>query len=88
MNRTVSPSERHRAFYADALTALQRVIRDYPEIRNLEIIALFGQAAGTCIAMAYPDERDLARATAIENLDARLRELGAAMPTATSTRAQ
>jgi hypothetical protein len=38
--------------------------------------------------MAYPDERDLARATAIENLDARLRELGAAMPTQTPGRPQ
>lgn len=41
----------------------------HPEIKNIHVMAILAQAAGYCIAMTYQDERDLARALTIRNLD-------------------
>jgi hypothetical protein len=56
-------------FYAEAMAAVQVVIKKYPNIRTKEVIAMLARATGYAIAGCYPDERDLARQMAIENMD-------------------
>jgi len=55
--------------YQEMVAAIGKLTVRYPSIRNIELIALIGRMAGYCVAMCFPDERDLARQTAIENLD-------------------
>ena len=73
--RVVTATPAHEAFYQEMCRALKMYCDRHPEIRNFEIIAVLGRMAGTCIAMAYPDERDLARQMAIVNLDQAVEDL-------------
>lgn len=68
--RQIPASPAVEAFYQDAMTSLQAACRRHPHVRNLEVMAALARAAGYCIAMCHPDERDLARVTVIENVDA------------------
>lgn len=66
----VRPASRDEERFYQAICAdLQRQCRRFPKIRNIEIIAILSRMLGYCIAMCHPDERDLARATAIGNMD-------------------
>ena len=79
--RQVTPSPDHKRFYDEATSTLQKLVAKYPQVRTLEIIAMFGQMAGICVAACYPDERDMARAVLIENMDQRCSEVAQDMPT-------
>lgn len=57
------------AFYTEVCTAMAGAAKKHPSIRNIEIIGILGRMTGYCVAMCHPDERDLARQTAIVNLD-------------------
>src|ERR1017187_1696028 len=70
----------HEAIYQDVIAALQASMKRHGDIRNIEIIALLGRMVGYCVALCYPDERDLARLTAIENLDATVRQVASTGP--------
>lgn len=59
----------HEAFFEAMCDAMKSHCDAHPELRNIEVIAILGRLAGYCIAMCYPDERDLARATAVTNMD-------------------
>jgi hypothetical protein len=59
----------HEAFKDEMIAEMKRACERHPSIRTMEIIAVFGRLAGYCVAMCYPDERDIARQTAIVNLD-------------------
>jgi imidazoleglycerol phosphate dehydratase HisB len=60
---------------------LQEECRRDDSIRNIEIIACLGRMLGYCIAMAFPDERDLARQTAIVNMDQATADVAQHLPT-------
>lgn len=70
----------HEAFYQDAMAALRSAIDRHPHIRALEVIAILARATGYAVATAYPDERDLARKTAIENMDQATRDVAQDAP--------
>jgi len=59
----------HEAFYQEICAEMQQACKRHPTIRNLEIIACLARMLGYCIAACYPDERDIARHTAIVNTD-------------------
>lgn len=64
------PSEpKHEAFFQQMCADMKRHCDLHPELKNIDVIAVLGRLTGYCIAMAFPDERDLARATAIANMD-------------------
>lgn len=63
------PTADEEAFYQAICAEMQRQCRRFPKIRTIEIIAMLGRMSGYCVAMCYPDERDLVRATLIENMD-------------------
>lgn len=67
--RTLRAEQKHEDFYQAAAAWLRDECARRPDIRNIEIIACLGRMAGYCVAMAFPDERDLARKTMIENMD-------------------
>jgi hypothetical protein len=68
-------NQKHEALKDEMAEALKVICAKHPEIRNIEIIAVLGRVAGYCVAMCFPDERDLARQTAIMNLDAAVRDV-------------
>ena len=67
--RTIRASSAHEAFYQDAAKALKKVTDRHRGIRTIEVIACLGRMLGYTVAMCGPDERDLARLTAVENMD-------------------
>jgi hypothetical protein len=62
-------TQEHEAFYHEVCAEMQRACKRHPSIRNLEIIACLARTLGYGIAACYPDERDIARHTAIMNID-------------------
>lgn len=79
--RIVQASADLEAFYAEAMTHFAVITKRYPNVRTLEVIAALSRATGYAIAACYPDERDLARATAIENMDQATRDVAQDVPT-------
>lgn len=67
--KAVKADDRIERLYQSLIKAMKRECDRDKSIRNVEIIATLGRAAGYCIAACYPNERDLARAMAIENMD-------------------
>ena len=64
----------HEQFYQDVLAALKK---SDPDGANLfQYVAVMGQITGRLICGAFPNERDLARQTAIVNLDASVVQFG------------
>jgi hypothetical protein len=63
------------------MTGVQAACQRHPQVRTLEVIAALGRAAGYAIAMCYPDERDLARKTLVENVDQAVADVAADGPT-------
>jgi hypothetical protein len=61
--------------YQSMVEHLAELSRRHPDMRNVEIIAVLAKTVGYCIAMCEPDERDLARAMAIANIDGAAREV-------------
>lgn len=80
--RRLPATAQHEAFYREATRAIAQLARRYPAVRTIEIIAVLGRAAGYAVAMCHPHERDLARETALRNLDLAVADLVAAMPPA------
>lgn len=78
--RTVKTSAEHEAFYQATVAGMRAACVRYPNIRNIEIIAILGRMAGYCIAMCFPAERDLARKMLIENVDRAVAETAANAP--------
>lgn len=79
--RTVRASPELEAFYLEAMQAFAAVTKRYPNVRTLEVICALSRATGYAIATCYPDERDLARATAIENIDQATADVAQQLPT-------
>lgn len=72
MSAKVQPaSAKLEAFYKDALIAVAKVARERygDEPKVLHMLAAFGKACGMFVCACYPNERDLARETAIVNMD-------------------
>lgn len=69
------------AFYLEAMQSFAEVTKRHANIRTLEVIAALARATGYAIAACYPDERDLARKTAIENMDQATVDVAQPMPT-------
>ena len=64
-----TPTKHEEDIYMSLVLEIKKKCDEYPEIRNVEIIGILGRVTGYCVAMCYPDERDIARATAIVNMD-------------------
>ncbi len=75
-------SEKMEAFYADALNGIAKLARekynDEPTV--LHMIAGLSKAVGMMVCACYPNERDLARATAIANMDSAIKEYSEGAP--------
>jgi hypothetical protein len=69
-------------FYQDVVHGFKRACKKHPKMRNMEIIAVTGRLIGYCIAMCFENERDLARKTAIINMDVAVEQVGMTGPTA------
>lgn len=80
MKRTVQATPDMEAAYQEVMAGLKRACDRFPSIRTLEVIALLSRATGYCVAACYPDERDLARATAIENIDQAVKDTAQDIP--------
>lgn len=75
MLKTIEASKDHEAFYQEVCAAMQLSCKHYPSIKNLDIIACLGRMTGYCVAMCFPSERDVARTTAIVNLDQAVKDV-------------
>lgn len=64
----VKASPELEAFYQDAMRSLQAASERHKDIKTLHVLAALGRAAGYALAMCYPDERDLAEKTVVENM--------------------
>lgn len=64
-------SPKLEAFYHDALVAIAKIAREKygDEPRVLHMIAGLSKAVGLMVCACMPNERDLARETAILNMD-------------------
>lgn len=72
MTAKVQPaSAKLEAFYHDALMAVSKIAREKygDEPKVLHMIAGLSKAVGMMVCACYPNERDLARETAILNMD-------------------
>lgn len=72
MTAKVQPaSAKLEAFYRDALMAISKIAREKygDEPKVLHMIAALSKAVGMMVCACYPNERDLARETAIVNMD-------------------
>lgn len=70
------------AFYAEALTSISEIAKRHGnEAKVLDMIAVLSVGVGRLICACYPNERDLARATAIANIDHEVATLGQGVPT-------
>lgn len=65
----IPATPQQEAFYREAAEAVAAVIERYPDMQVLHVICCLARATGYSIAAAFPNERDLARATAIANMD-------------------
>lgn len=75
-------SNDHRAFYAEALEAVATIAKKHGNKATvLELIAVLSIATGRMICACYPNERDLARATAIKNIDHEIATMAQGEPT-------
>lgn len=62
------------AFYRESLEAIARIARKHGDTATvLNMIAVLGKAIGMMICACYPNERDLAQALAVENIDLAIR---------------
>lgn len=64
-------SAKLEAFYRDSLIAMAKIAREKygDEPKVLHMIAALGKAAGMMVCACFPNERELARETAIVNMD-------------------
>lgn len=72
MTAKVQPaSAKLEAFYHDALMAVAKIAREKygDEPKVLHMIAGLSKAVGMMVCACFPNERDLARETAIVNMD-------------------
>lgn len=72
MTAKIQPeSAKLEAFYRDALTAIAKIAREKygDEPKVLHMIAALSKAVGMMVCACFPSERDLARETAILNMD-------------------
>lgn len=72
MTPKVQPaSAKLEAFYHDALMAIAKIAREKygDEPKVLHMIAGLSKAIGMMVCACFPNERDLARETAILNMD-------------------
>lgn len=72
MKAKVQPaSAKLEAFYRDSLIAMAKIAREKygDEPKVLHMIAALGKACGMMVCSCFPNERDLARQTAIINMD-------------------
>lgn len=61
-------------FYKESLEAVARIARKHGDGATvLNMISVLGHAVGMMICACYPNERDLARTNAIENMDRAIR---------------
>lgn len=67
--KAVPAEDKIERFYQKMIGHMKRECDRDKSLRNLEIIATLGRLIGYCIAMCYPQERDLVRQMAIENID-------------------
>lgn len=68
-SHTVSATPQMEAIYKDVAAHLQTVCAKNPNLRSIDIIAILGRMQGYALATCFPNERDLARQTAIMNMD-------------------
>lgn len=75
-------SAKLEVFYADALKAVAKVAREKygDEPKVLHMLAAFGKACGMFVCACYPNERDMARETAILNMDDAISRYAAGEP--------
>jgi hypothetical protein len=72
MTAKIQPaSAKMEAFYRDALVAVVQVAREKygDEPKVIHMIAGLSKAVGMMVCACFPNERDLARETAIINMD-------------------
>ena len=67
--KSVPADERIERFYQRMAAHMKRECDRDKSLRNIEVNATLGRLCGYCIALCYPQERDLVRALAIENID-------------------
>lgn len=80
--RVVPTTLKQEEFYRECMTAIAKIAREKygDKPRVLDMIALLGRACGMMICAAYPNERDLARQTAIANIDHSVANFAAGEP--------
>lgn len=72
MSSKVQPaSAKLEAFYSDCLTVIAKIAREKygNEPKVLHMIAALSKANGMLVCACFPNERDIARETAILNMD-------------------
>lgn len=62
-------TEAHERTYQEIVEILRRRSEESPEMTNQDILAILGRAAGYCVGMHDPDQREIARATVTTNMD-------------------
>lgn len=67
--KSIQASPKHEAIYQEACDFLKGLCERNPDLRTVEIVAIIGRMGGYCLAMCYPNERDLTRQIVIENMD-------------------
>lgn len=80
--RVQQASAKMEAFYHDALMSIAKIAREKygDEPKVLHMIAGLSKAVGMMICACYPNERDLARETAIVNMDDAVKRYAAGEP--------
>lgn len=67
--RRTPANEEHEAIFQELVAQAAICCQAHPSVKNIELIAILARTVGYCIALCLPDERDLARETAIVNID-------------------
>lgn len=81
-DRLVKSNDAEEAFYAEALEGLAAVARKHGRQNTLiNLIGVMGVATGRMICACYPNERDLARAIVLKNIDHQIETMADGKPT-------
>lgn len=61
--------------YQDVIGVLIRHCEEYPDSTTSDILAILGKAAGFCVGLHRPENREKARAVVTVNLDMATKEI-------------
>lgn len=83
MTAKIQPtSAKLEAFYSEALTSIAKIARERygDEPKVLHMIAALSKAVGMMVCACFPNERDLARETAVVNMDDAIKRYAEGQP--------